>query len=149
MEQLEASCAECTGENIDRQSFSCFEESPLFLTYRARLEGTSATDSGSLIPLIEAWARGGGASVIVTGVLMTIDANCSVAITSPSDPECSYTPPLSTDAVCSSSNNTPSVVAGVVVSIVVIVIAVTTVISTTIVWKIRQRGGVPTKTNEH
>ena len=91
--------------------------------------------------------RGGGARVIVTGVL-TIDANCSVAISSLSEPECSYTPPPSTDAVCSSSNNTPSVVAGVVVVIVVIVIAVTTVIFTTIVWKIRQGGGVPTKINE-
>ena len=130
---------------LDEQSFSCFEESPSFLTYRARLEGTSATDSSSLISLIEAWVRGSRASVIVTGVLMTIDVNCSVAITSPSDPECSYTPPPSTDAVCSTSNNTPSVVAGVVVVIVIIVIAVT---STTIVWKIRQGGGVPTKTNE-
>ena len=148
MKQLEVSCGECTRENINRQSFSCFEESPSFLTYRARLEGTSDTDSGSLVSLIEAWVRGGGASVIVTGVLMTIDANCSVAITSPSDPECSNTPPPSTDAVCSSPNNTPSVVAGVVVVIVVIVIAVTTVISTIIVWKIRQGGGVPTKTNE-
>ena len=92
--------------------------------------------------------RRGEASVIVAGVLMTIDANCSVAISSPSEPECAYTPPPSTDAVCSSSNNTPSVVAGVVVVIVVIVIAVTTVISTTIVWKIRQGGGVPTKINE-
>ena len=133
---------------LDEQSFSCFEESPSFLTYRARLEGTSERDSSSLISLIEAWVRGGGASVIVAGVLMTINANCSVAITSPSESECSYTPPPSTHAVCSSSNNTPSVVAGIVVVIVVIVIAVTTVIFTTIVWKIRQRGGVPTKTNE-
>ena len=73
---------------------------------------------------------------------MTIDANCSVAIASPSDPECSYTP---TNA---SSKSTLSVVAGVVVAIVVIVITVTTVISTTIVWKIRQGGGAPTKINE-
>ena len=136
---------ECSSNVLDEQSFSCFEESPSFLTYRARLGWTSERDSGSLISLIEAWVRGGRASVIVTGVLMTIDANCSVAITSPSDPECSNTPPPSTDAVCSSCNNTPSVVAGVVVVIVVIVIAVT---STTIVWKIRQGGGVPTKTNE-
>ncbi|CAI8054372.1 hypothetical protein GBAR_LOCUS29676 [Geodia barretti] len=89
LEQLEASCAECASENINRQSFSCFEESPSFLTYRARLEGTSATDSGSLISLIEAWVRGGGASVIVTGVLMIVDSRCSVAISSPGEPECS------------------------------------------------------------
>ena len=61
------------------------------MTYRARLEGTSETDSGSLISLIEQWVRG-GASVIVTGVLMTVDSDCSVAITHLSEPECS--PPL-------------------------------------------------------
>ena len=61
--------------------------------YRARLEGTSDTDSGSLTSLIEAWARGGGASVIVTGVLMTVDSQCSVAISSLSDPECSKPSP--------------------------------------------------------
>ena len=93
MEQLEALCAECASENINRQSFSCFEESPLFLTYRARLEGTSDTDSGSFIPLIEAWVRGGGASVIVAGVLMTVDSQCSVTISFPSDPECSKPSP--------------------------------------------------------
>ena len=67
------------------------------MTYRARLEGTSETDSGSLISLIEQWVRG-GASVIVTGVLMTVDSDCSVAISSLSEPECSPpTNPPSTD----------------------------------------------------
>ena len=47
------------------------------------------TNSGSLVSLIEAWVRGGGASVIVTGVPMTVDSQCSVAISSLSDPECS------------------------------------------------------------
>ena len=78
---------------MDEQSFSCFEESPSFLTYRARLEGTSETDSGSLVSLIEVWVRGGGASVIVTGVLMTVDSQCSVAISSLSEPECSKPSP--------------------------------------------------------
>ena len=90
---LKAGCAECSSDTLDEQSFSCFEESPSFLTYRARLEGTSETDSGSLISLIEAWVRGGGASVIVTGVLMTVDSQCSVTISFPSDPECSKPSP--------------------------------------------------------
>ena len=58
------------------------------MTYRARLEGTSETDSDSLISLIEDWVRGGGASVIVTGILMRVDPNCPVAISSLSEPEC-------------------------------------------------------------
>ena len=90
---LKAGCTECSSDTLDEESFSCFEESPSFLTYRARLEGTSETDSSSLISLIEAWVRGGGASVIVTGVLMTVDSQCSVAISPLSELECSKPSP--------------------------------------------------------
>ena len=91
LHQMKTSCPKCgiSDDIINMQSFSCFEESPLFVTYRARLEGTSETDSDSLISLIEDWVRGGGASVIVTGILMTVDPHCSVAIYSLSEPECS------------------------------------------------------------
>ena len=75
MDQLTASCSDCgiTSDIIDRQSFSCYPESPTYVTYRARLEGASETDSGSLISLIEDWVRG-GASIIVNGVLMTVNS---------------------------------------------------------------------------
>ena len=120
VEQLEPLCPECSSDAIDRQSFSCYEESPSHVTYRARLEGTSERDSDSLISLIEDWVRG-APGVIVTGVLMTVDPHCSVAISFLSEPECSPAtqPPLPTEA----PDNTPSIVAGVVVVIVIIVIA--------------------------
>ena len=94
VEKLSASCSDCsiTNDIIDKQSFSCYPESPSFLMYRARLEGTSETDSGSLISLIEEWVRG-GASVILTGVLMKVDAKCPVAISSLSEEECTKIPP--------------------------------------------------------
>ena len=89
VEVLQASCGECVSEMvIDNQFFVCYPESPSHVTYRARLEGTSEKESGSLISLIEEWVRG-GASVIVTGVLMTVDPGCSVAISSLSEGECS------------------------------------------------------------
>ena len=85
---LQASCGECVSEMvIDNQFFVCYPESPSHVTYRTRLEGTSERESGSLISLIEEWVRG-GASVIVTGVLMTVDPDCSVAISSLSEGEC-------------------------------------------------------------
>ena len=91
LEELTDSCSDCDITNdiniIDKQSFSCFSESPTYVTYRARLEGTSETDSGSLISLIEEWVSG-GASIIVTGVLMTVDSECSVAISSLREGEC-------------------------------------------------------------
>ena len=92
VKELTASCAECgiSSDIIDEQFFACFPESPTHVTFRARLGGSSETDSGSLISLLESWVSG-RATIIVTGVLMTVDAECSVAISSLSEGECSMT----------------------------------------------------------
>ena len=110
LEELTDSCAECgiSSNIIDRQSFACFPESPTHVTFRARLRGSSETDSGSLISLLESWVSG-GATIIVTGVLMTVDAECSVAISSLSEGECSMTttqPPDTTASSMTSSEST-------------------------------------------
>ena len=125
VDQLTASCSDCdiTSDIIDRQSFSCNPESPTYVTYRARLEGTSETDSGSLISLIEDWVRG-GASIIVKGVRMTVDSECSVAISSLNEGECDTT----TSTSSSSSSNNAAIIGGIVAAVVIvlsIVIAVT------------------------
>ena len=92
---LVISCPNCgiSDDIIDRQSFSCFEESSSLVTYRARLEGTSETESNSLISLIDEWVRGGGASIIVTGVAIKMGPNCQTATSSLSEPKRSHTPP--------------------------------------------------------
>ena len=104
LEELTGSCAECgiTSDIIGKPSFACYPKSPTHVTYRARLEGTSETDSGSLISLIKDWVSG-GAGIIVTGVLMTVDSECSVAISSITERECS--PPI-TDPTTSSTMTT-------------------------------------------
>lgn len=89
MEKLADPCRECVPGLIDNQFFACYPEFPSYVTYRARIEGTSERNSSSLISLIEEWVRGGGASIIVNGVLLTIDPTCSVVISSFGDPECS------------------------------------------------------------
>ena len=134
---------------IKNTFFVCYPESPSFVTYRASLEGTSATDSSSLVSLIEAWVRGGGASVIVTGVLMTVDSHCSVAISSLSEPECSPTPPAPTakpagiegEGTSSSDTTTPAITAGVVVVTVAVIIAVAIVIVAVVFLGLRHRRG--------
>ena len=138
LEELTASCAECgiSSDIIDRQSFSCFPESPTHVTFRARLGGSSETDSGSLISLLESWVSG-GATIIVTGVLMTVDAECSVAISSLSEGECSMTTTQPPDTTASSettsdgsttaatsqssTDNTAAIIGGVVVAVVFII----------------------------
>ena len=161
LEQLTQSCAECdiTSDIIDRQSFACFPESPTYVTYRARLEGTSETDSGSLISLIEEWVSG-GASIIVTGVLMTVDSECSVFISSLSEGECSPTqpptphitpdtkPPTMDNTTASddpsvttdqtSSDNTPAIIGGVVAIVLIITIAITIIAIFILVMKNRR-----------
>ena len=123
-EELSGLCAECgiTNDTIDKQSLVCFPESPTYVTYRARLEGTSETDSGSLISLMEEWVSG-GASIIVTGVLMTVDSECSVAISSLSEGECSPTP---TDT--SAATNLAAIIGGVVAVILVVALTVIAVV---------------------
>ena len=96
MEQLISSCTDCN-HIIDMQSLDCASESVII--YRARLQGTSQRDSGSLI------------SVIVTELLMTVDSQCTVVISSLSDGDCTQS---ITDTTTSSTtpntdtNTTPS-----------------------------------------
>ena len=127
LEELTASCAECgiSSDIIDRQSFSCFPESPTHVTFRARLGGSSETDSGSLISLLESWVSG-GATIIVTGVLMTVDAKCSVAISSLSEGECSMTTTQPPETATTSSTSNTAIIGGAVA--VVFIIALTVVI---------------------
>ena len=118
------------------------------MTYQARPEGTLETDSDSLISLIEEWMRGGGVSVIATGILMTMDSHCPVAISSPNEPECSLPPPVipsaspsptpydttsiitvSSAESCVCSDNTPAIIGGVVVAIVIVMTTARTIIA--------------------
>ena len=122
VEVLQASCGECVSEIvIDSQFFACYPESLSHVTYRARLESTSKRESGSLISLIEEWVRG-GASVIVTGVLMTVDPDCSVAISSLSEGECF--PNVAGDKNSDDGGNNIAIITGAVVAIVLIIVTI-------------------------
>ena len=128
LKELTASCTECgiTNDIINTQSFACFPESPTYVTYFAKLEGTSKTDSGSLISLIEEWVSG-GVSIIVTGILMTVDPECSVAVSSLSEGEC-FPAQL--------PKNNGAIIGGVVAVILIVSVALT-VIAVAFIMKIR------------
>ena len=133
--QLTTSCTECdiASDIIDRehQSVVCVPEFPISMTYRARLGGTSETESGSLISLIEEWVSG-GASINVTGVLMTANSECSVAISSVSGGECH--PPTTdptndptTDSATTTTDNTAGIIGGSVVAVILIITVAVTI----------------------
>ena len=115
LEQLSVSCAECSSDTISQWSFACIPDSPTFVTYRARIEGSSQTDSGSLVALIQEWVDG-GPGIIVTGVLLTADPECVVAVSSLNEGECSKEdpPPSST------SDNTAGIIGGVVAVVIIL-----------------------------
>ena len=95
--QLKSSCTECGSETVDNHFFLvCNPKSPSFVTYRARLKGTSKTDSGSLVTVVEEWVRD-GATVIVSGILMRVDSDCSVTVSDLDEGECSSTSTTNTD----------------------------------------------------
>ena len=148
-------CSECESGIVDRPSFVCYPESPSHVTYRARLEGTSERGSDSLISLIENWVRG-GPGVIVTGVLMTVDSHCSVAISSLSEREC-LPPPANTDPTVIGGVDSPApdtganqegLIAGAVVAVVVIVLIIAITIAIVVIVLKSRRGKVSLKKSE-
>ena len=114
------------------------------MTYRARLEGTPETDSGSLISLIEEWVSS-GTSIIVTGVLMTVDSECSMAISSLSEGECSVT---SKSDSSSENTNTAAIIGGVVVAIVVVIAIVISIAIVAMAFVRSRRGNMSIKKTE-
>ena len=149
MEKLSALCPDCgvSEADIDKQSFSCYPESPSYVTYRARLEGTYETESGHLISLIEQWI-GDGAGVIVNEVLMKVDPKCSVVISGLSEEECIPIPSPSMEvnnepAVSGQDDQTQSstltTTIGVIVVVVVLIIATTIIIVIIAVLVLRNR----------
>ena len=147
--ELGDTCSECAISGdiiIDEQVFACYSESPSFVTYRARIKGTSVIDSGSLVSLIEEWARSGDATIIVTRVLMVVDQDCSVAIPSltvqeecaplPTSTNSSTTSPSTDDSArqdSSSDNSTGIIIGGGASAVAIILIIAITVVVVSIV----------------
>ena len=163
LHQLTVSCTECgvTSAFIDTPSFACFPESPTSVTYRARLLGTSETDS--LISLIEEWVSG-GAGIIMTGVLVTVDSECPVAISSLGEGECQQltTEPITdsevitpdptsdpaTDSTTTTTDNTAAIIGGSVVAVILIITVALTIAVVTITFILKNRCGNNTSINK-
>ena len=121
-----------TSNKIDKTFFHCFDPLSYYVTYRARLSGTPETDSHTLISHIEDWVSG-GPSILVQGVLLIIDNECSVSISSVDDGECRKSPTSQ-----STTDNTAAVIGGVVVAIVLIIaLLVFGMAVLVLVWKSR------------
>ena len=163
LNQLTTSCPKY-GITNDIELFRCFPDSHSHVTYRARLQGTSETDSGSLISLIEKWVSN-GADIGVTGLHMTVDTKCSVEVSSFSEEECLKIVPTSTpdptpsrklsvdstpgpnagptDPTTDSAGNTisPGITGGIVTVLVILIIALSTTCIIIVVLILKYRRG--------
>ena len=126
--ELRDSCHNCaiTSSTIDEEYFACDSESPTYVTYRARLEGTSETDSGSLIPLIEKWLSS-KSSIVVARVEISIDLECPVAVLSPNDTEGCKSPTVSATTSQSVLDDSGAVIGGAVAIILIIALTIVAV----------------------
>ena len=134
-EVLSDSCqCQITADSIDEESFACSEDSSNYVTYQARLSGTSEQDSASLISLIEDWVAT-GPTIRVRGVLMRVGEECSATISGLSEGVCSTSSGAQTGAyICAS---TGSIVGGgaAVAATLIVIVAVTVAIVTVLTMR--------------
>ena len=144
MEQLSASC-HCpqTSIIISKETFACFDDSSTHVTYRAKLSGRQAVSSASLLTILEAWTSTGPA-ISVKNVLLRVDTQCSVAISSFNEGECSTRQPPTTMATTDDtfqSIKTAGIISGTVVVIIVLILSILIGIIVAIALVLRARRG--------
>lgn len=82
-------CGSCglTVNHVADGGFQCFTQGAHEVTFRAHLYATPTATLQQLIAHISHWVKN-GASIAISGLLLTVDRQCDVVITSFSDPEC-------------------------------------------------------------
>ena len=83
-------CGSCglTANHIANGAFQCFTQGAHEVTFRAHLYATPNSSPQELIEHITSWVTH-GATIVVDGVLLTVDRHCDIIIASFSEAECS------------------------------------------------------------
>ena len=122
------------------QSLDCDFDGDIMI-YRARIEGTFKTDSGSLLTIIEEWVGNDGVRIIVTGVEMKIDRICS----SFNDNECSKEHAMPSQ----DSSSYTAIITGGVVAVLIMIISVVIVLALVLIKCHRTHGDLAIKNPKH
>ena len=82
-------CGSCglTANHIADGGFQCFTQGAHEVTFRAHLYATPTATLQQLITHISHWVKN-GATIAISGLLLTVDRRCDIVITSFSKPEC-------------------------------------------------------------
>ena len=131
-EMLSVSCqCQITADSIDEESFACSEDSSNYVTYQARMSGTSEQENASLIFLIEDWVAT-GPTICVRGVLMRAGEECSTTISDLSEGVCSGLGAQTDAYICASTGSITGggvAVAAALIVIVAVTVAIVTVLT--------------------
>ena len=102
-------CDSCglTSNHIADGAFQCFTQGAHEVTFRAHLYATLTKTPQELINYTVDWVKN-GASIVINGLLLTVDRTCDVVIESFSEPECTQQPwttePVSIDSETNAMN---------------------------------------------
>lgn len=82
-------CDNCglTMNHIADGAFQCFTQAAHEVTFRAHLYATATKTPQEIITHTINWIKG-GASIAISGLVLTVDSNCDVVIESFGEPEC-------------------------------------------------------------
>ena len=89
VDNTHALCENCglSANHIADGAFQCFRQGAHEVTFRAHLYATPTSTPQELVNYIINWVRR-GVSIVINGLLLTIDGSCDVIIESFSVPEC-------------------------------------------------------------
>ena len=124
---------------INNGGFICFMQSPQYVTYRAKIQGTTNVAALELISYIEQWVTS-GAILNVRAQFLNLQPFCTVPITSADEGECeipsqstSELPMISTSTSISTETNGSSEYNTTVIAIIIAVVCIVIIISTTLI----------------
>lgn len=100
VENTLALCEDCglTMNHITDGAFQCFVQDSHEITFRARLHASPTSTPMELINYIIQWVEN-GASLAISGVLLSVDQGCDIVIESFSEPECNHEQQMTTQTI--------------------------------------------------
>ena len=114
---------------INIGGFICFTQSPQYVTYRAKIQGTTNVAALELISYIEQWVTS-GVKVNVKAQFLNLQPFCTVPIISTNEDECEI-PSQSTSELPTISTSTS--ISTKTIAIIIAVVCIVIIVSTTLI----------------
>ena len=126
---------------ITTAGFSCFEQSPNAVTFRARITGTQQVSAQQFVNFLEDWIAS-GAFLSVQAQFLTADESCAISIASLGETECQpESPAKETTESPIGGNFFREIVIGSVLGVLLLLVAAIAVVVTVLLLSKRHKKG--------